>query len=113
MTFRTMGYKSSAVINSSTCKTIRGCQLENTGPQPFPNKTCQEMRASYYTLTPRGTISNSQNQSTNFERQMQLCRVEHLQHICPHFWASLLNTIAISPKSENKFVVKVFNWSYF
>ena len=34
-----------------------------------------------------------------------------LQHICPHFWAWLLNTIAITPKSEDKYVVKVFNWS--
>ena len=36
-----------------------------------------------------------------------------LQHICPHFWAWLLNTIAITPKSEDKYVVKVFNWSEF
>ena len=34
-----------------------------------------------------------------------------LQHICPHFWAWLLNTIAITPKSEDKYVAKVFNWS--
>jgi hypothetical protein len=34
-----------------------------------------------------------------------------LQHICPHFWAWLMNTIAITPKSEDKYVVKVFNWS--
>ena len=34
-----------------------------------------------------------------------------LQHICLHFWAWLLNTIAITPKSEDKYVVKVFNWS--
>ena len=33
------------------------------------------------------------------------------QHICPHFWAWLLNTIAITPISEDKYVVKVFNWS--
>ena len=38
--------------------------------------------------------------------KMQLCRVEH---ICPHFWAWLLNTIAITPKSEDKYVEKVFN----
>ena len=36
-----------------------------------------------------------------------------LQHICPHFWAWLLNTIAITPKSEDKYVVKVFNSSEF
>ena len=35
------------------------------------------------------------------------------QHICPHFWAWLLNTIAITPKSEDKYVVKVVNWSEF
>ena len=34
-----------------------------------------------------------------------------LQHICPHFWAWFLNTIAITPKSEDKYVQKVFNWS--
>ena len=34
-----------------------------------------------------------------------------LQHIYPHFWAWLLNTIAITPKSEDKYVVKVFHWS--
>ena len=36
-----------------------------------------------------------------------------LQHICLHFWAWLLNTIAITPKSEDKYVVKVFNPSEF
>ena len=35
------------------------------------------------------------------------------QHICSHFWAWLLNTIAIMPKSEDKYVVKVFNSSEF
>ena len=35
------------------------------------------------------------------------------QRICPHFWAWLLNTIAITPKSEDKYVVKVFNSSEF
>ena len=34
-----------------------------------------------------------------------------LQHICLHFWAWLLNKIEITPKSEEKYVVKVFNWS--
>ena len=33
-----------------------------------------------------------------------------LQHICPHFWAWLLNAIAITPKSEDKYV---FNSSEF
>ena len=36
-----------------------------------------------------------------------------LQHICLHFWAWLLNTIAITPKSEDKYVLKVFNPSEF
>ena len=36
-----------------------------------------------------------------------------LQHICPHFWPWLLNTIAITAKSEDKYVVKVVNWSEF
>ena len=35
------------------------------------------------------------------------------QHICPHFWAWLLLYSAITPKSEDKYVVKVFNWSEF
>ena len=32
-----------------------------------------------------------------------------LQHIFPHFWAWLLNTMTIKPKSEDKYVQKVFN----
>ena len=35
------------------------------------------------------------------------------QHICPHFWAWLLLYSAITPKSEDKYDVKVFNWSEF
>ena len=35
------------------------------------------------------------------------------QHICPLFWAWLLLYSAITPKSEDKYVVKVFNWSQF
>ena len=31
------------------------------------------------------------------------------QHICPHFWSWLLLYSAITPKSEDKYVVKVFN----
>ena len=34
-----------------------------------------------------------------------------LQHIYPHFWPWLLLYSAITPKSEDKYVVKVFNWS--
>ena len=33
-----------------------------------------------------------------------------LQHICLHFWTWLLLYSVIKPKSENKYVVKVFNW---
>ena len=36
-----------------------------------------------------------------------------LQHICSHFWAWLLLYSAITPKSEDKYVVKVVNWSEF
>ena len=35
------------------------------------------------------------------------------QRICPHFWAWLLLYSAITPKSEDKYVVKVVNWSEF
>ena len=35
------------------------------------------------------------------------------QHICPHFLAWLLLYSAITPKNEDKYVVKVFNWSEF
>ena len=41
---------------------------------------------------------------------MKLWPVEHF--IFPHFWAWLLYS-AITPKSEDKYVVKVFNWSEF
>ena len=47
----------------------------------------------------------------SFRKDEPLTSWTLLQHICPHFWAWLLNTIAITPKSENKYVVKVFNWS--
>ena len=33
------------------------------------------------------------------------------QNICPHFWVWLLLYSAITAKSEDKYVVKVFNWS--
>ena len=36
-----------------------------------------------------------------------------LQHICLHFWAWLLLHSVITPKSEDKYVVKVFNPSEF
>ena len=47
----------------------------------------------------------------SFRKDETLTSWTLLQHICPHFWAWLLNTIAITPKSEDKYVVKVFNWS--
>ena len=49
----------------------------------------------------------------SFRKDETLTSWTLLQHICPHFWAWLLNTIAITPKSEDKYVVKVFNPSEF
>ena len=49
----------------------------------------------------------------SFHRDETLTSWTLLQYICPHFWAWLLNTIAITPKNEDKYVVKVFNWSEF
>ena len=49
----------------------------------------------------------------SFRKDETLSSWTLLQHICPHFWAWLLNTIAIMPKSEDKYVEKVFNWSEF
>ena len=43
---------------------------------------------------------------------MNLWPVEHFfQHICHHFWVGLLGAIANPPKSDDKYVEKVFNWS--
>ena len=47
----------------------------------------------------------------SFRKDETLTSWTLLQHIFPHFWAWLLNTIAITPKSEDKYVEKVFNWS--
>ena len=47
----------------------------------------------------------------SFRKDETLTSWTLLQHICPHFWAWLLNTIAIMPKSKDKYVEKVFNWS--
>ena len=47
----------------------------------------------------------------SFRKDEPLTSWTLLQQICPHFWAWLLNTIVITPKSEDKYVVKVFNWS--
>ena len=49
----------------------------------------------------------------SFRKDETLTSWTLLQHICPQFWAWLLNTIAITPKSEDKYVVKVFNSSEF
>ena len=49
--------------------------------------------------------------TNSFRKDEPLTSWTLLQHICPQFWAWLLNTIAITPKSEDKYVVKVFDWS--
>ena len=49
----------------------------------------------------------------SFRKDAPLTSWTLLQHICPHFWAWLLLYSAITPKSEDKYVVKVFNWSEF
>ena len=47
----------------------------------------------------------------SFRKDEPLTSWSLLQHICPHFWAWLLDTKAITHKSEDKYVVKVFNCS--
>ena len=47
----------------------------------------------------------------SFRKDEPLTSWTLLQHICPHFWAWLLLYSEITPKSEDKYVVKVFNWS--
>ena len=47
----------------------------------------------------------------SFQKDESLNSWTLLQHICPHFWAWLLLYSAITPKCEDKYVVKVFNWS--
>ena len=49
--------------------------------------------------------------TSHFGKDEPLTSWTLLQHICPHFWAWLLLYSAIMPKSEDKYVVKVFNWS--
>ena len=49
----------------------------------------------------------------SFRKDETLTSWPLLQHICPDFLTWLLNTIAITPKSEDKYVVKVVNWSEF
>ena len=49
----------------------------------------------------------------SFRKDETLTSWTLLRHICPHFWAWLLNIIVITPKSEDKNVVKVFSWSEF
>ena len=43
----------------------------------------------------------------SFRKDETLTSWTLLQHICPHFWAWLLNTIAITPKSEDKYFISV------
>ena len=47
----------------------------------------------------------------SFRKDETLTSWTLLRHICPHFLAWLLFYSAITPKSEDKYVVKVFNWS--
>ena len=47
----------------------------------------------------------------SFRKDETLTSWTLLQHICPHFWVWLLLYSAITPKSKDKYVVKVFNWS--
>ena len=49
----------------------------------------------------------------SFRKDETLTSWTLLQHICPHFWAWLLLYSAITPKSEDKYVVKVFNSTEF
>ena len=49
----------------------------------------------------------------SFRKDETLTSWTLLQHICPHFWAWLLLYSAITPKIEDKYVEKVFNWSEF
>ena len=49
----------------------------------------------------------------SFRKDETLTSWTLLQLICPHFWAGLLLYSAITPKSEDKYVVKVFNSSEF
>ena len=49
----------------------------------------------------------------SFRKDETLTSLPLLKHICPHFWTWLLDTIAITPKSEDKYAVKVFNLSEF
>ena len=47
----------------------------------------------------------------SFQKDEPLTSWTLFQHICPHFWVGLLGAIANPPKSEEKYVEKVFNWS--
>ena len=64
------------------------------------NYSCEKIRTLKY-----GFCNKS------FRKDEPLTSSTLLQHICPHFWAWLLLYWAITPKSEDKYVVKVFNWS--
>ena len=47
----------------------------------------------------------------SFRKDEPLTSLTLFQHICSNFWVGLLGAIAIPPKSEDKYVEKVFNWS--
>ena len=49
----------------------------------------------------------------SFRKDETLSSWTLLQHICSRFWAWLPNIIAITPKNEDKYVLKVVNWSEF
>ena len=51
--------------------------------------------------------------NNSFRRDEPRTSCTFLQYICPHFWAWLLLYSAITPKIEDKYVVKVFNSSEF
>ena len=46
----------------------------------------------------------------SFRKDETLTSWTLLKHNSPHFWAWLLLYSAIMPKSEGKYVVKLFNW---
>ena len=69
---------------------------------PYGKKTL-ENRCKVYHLLKYGFCNKS------FWKDETLTSWTLLQHICPHFWAWLLLYSAITPKSEDKYVVKVLS----
>ena len=47
----------------------------------------------------------------SFQKDEPLTSWTLFQQICLHFWVGLMGAIANPTKSEDKYVVKVFNWS--